>query len=296
MPKQPKKQTKSVLPVEAIIAQTAPEAFASARAEIEAVPASALAPGNLDMARAARTGLAVADTIEPLLPAMAVLADLDFRSIQNLRTYALAVLHAHDLATEGGSATAVLSVLLEEAVPLRELMLSSAEVLALAGYVSRERVVAIRSGQGHADTAADLQALGRLYRELWARVRDKVVVTRDQVERAVTLSAELNKALGVREIDDNPLVEPRNPRHLRAQAFTLFTHAYVECVRAVEYLRYHHGDSQAIVPSLYARRPRRPGNSEAADELLDPSSAVEPEPRPAPPLVSTTAADSLAAD
>jgi hypothetical protein len=249
---------------------------------------------TLDMARAARRGLAVADRIKPLHPTMAKLVDLDFRLVENMGTYALAVLHTNDLATEGGTTMAKLAVLLEEANPLRELMLSSGEVLALAGFVTRERVAAIRSGKGHADTANDLQTLGRLYHELWDRVHDKVPVTREMADRAIVLSVELGKALGGREIDEDPLVEPKDPRHVRAQAFTLFARAYDECNRAVEYLRYHHGDGGGIVPSLYPAPPRRAGggddrSEDAANDLLDAGGVDEPEPTP----VATTAADSL---
>lgn len=177
--------------------------------------------------------------------------------------------------------------LLAEATPLRELMLRGAELLALAGYVSGERVAAIRSGQGHADTADDLQALVRLYRETWGRVHDKVPVTKDMITRALTLSTELNLALGGRDLDDeDPLAERSDPAHVRAQAFTLFVRAYDECRRGVAYLRWHHGDAMAIVPSLYPRRGRRAGEpeeaandpGEAANELADASTTEEPEP------------------
>lgn len=261
-------------------APTAPVAFALVREEIEAVPAAAFVRNNLDTARAARRGLAAAERIEPLLPALARLPDFDFRIVSDLRTYALAVLHTHDLATEGSEAAAAqLAVLIEEAVPLRALMLSGAELLALAGLVSKVRVAAIRSGQGYADTAGDLQALGRLYLELWAQVKDKVPVTRAMAERAITLSAELNAALGGREIEaDDPLVEPRDPTHLQAQAFTLFARAYAECRRGVAFLRYHHGDAEAIVPSLYAKRRKGVAVVDEGDEDEDEGDAVVEEP------------------
>jgi hypothetical protein len=252
------KPTRSATPNHSILAKTAPAAFASILSEIEAVPASALRRNNLDMSRAARRGLAVAERLVPLLPELAELSKLDHHAVTSLRTRALAVLHADELVQEGGAAARThLAVLLAEATPLRELMLSTAEVLAIAGYISRERVAVIRSGKGHVDMAVDVQALGRLYRELWPRVHDKVPVTREMVERAITLSAELQEALGIREIDEEePLVEPAGPLHLRAQAFALFTQSYEECRRAVAYLRWHEGDAEVLVPSMYPRRGR----------------------------------------
>ena len=282
------KPTTSAITLPTNIARTAPEAFEAVREEIEAVSASDFVHNNLDQARAARRGIAVADRIEPLLPALALLPDFDFRAVSNLRCYALAVLYTHDLATEGGEAAAAeLAVLLQEAMPLRELMLGGAELLALAGYVSKDRVAAIRSGQGHADTAGDLLALGRMYLELWKLVKDKVPVTRAMAERAIELSADMNAVIGVREIEDeDPLAEKeRDPSYLRAQAFTLFVRAYMECRRGVAYVRCHHGDAGAIVPTLYAKRRRGEVVSDAEDEVVEdevlgPGGVEETEPSP----------------
>ena len=287
MAKKSKPTTSAPSSIDTVIAQTAPAAFASVHAEILAVPDSALLRTNLSMERAARRGLAVAERIRPLLPELAGLPDLDYHAVETMPSYALAVLHAHDLATEAPGPGTRLMELLAEATPLRELLLRGAELLALAGYVSGERVAAIRSGQGHADTADDLQALVRLYRETWGRVHDKVPVTKDMITRALTLSTELNLALGGRDLDDeDPLAERSDPAHVRAQAFTLFVRAYDECRRGVAYLRWHHGDAMAIVPSLYPRRGRRAGEpeeaandpGEAANELADASTTEEPEP------------------
>jgi hypothetical protein len=304
MTKKSKPTTSAPSPIDTVIAQTAPAAFASVRAEIQAVPASALLRTNLSMERAARRGLAVSERLRPLLPALAGLPDLDHHAVETMPSYALAVLHAHDLATEAPPPGTQLVALLQEATPLRELMLRGAELLALAGYVSGERVAAIRSGQGYADTADDLQALGRLYHETWGRVHDKVPVTKDMVARALTLSTELNVVLGGREIDDeDPLIERSNPAHVRAQAFTLFLRAYDECRRGVTYLRWHDGDAAAIVPSLYPRRGRRPGAPEeaandapeaAANDVAAASiAALERRSEPAP---ANDGIDALAAD
>jgi hypothetical protein len=294
------KPASSAAPTSTLTPQTAVAAFALARPEIVAVPASAFVPTNLDMARAARRGLAVAERVERLHPALARLDDLDFRAVSNLRCYALAVLHVQGLVEQGGEASvALLASLLAEAAPLRELMLHSAETLALAGYVSYERVAAIRAGHGHADTAGDLQALGCLYAELWDRVRDKVPITRAMVERATTLSVELNSALGVREIDDDPLVEPSDPIHLRAQAFTLFVRAYDECRRGVSYLRWHQGDALVLVPSLYVRRSRKAVANElegdTADDLADEGRSDVPELPLAPGIDGATSPAAIVA-
>jgi hypothetical protein len=267
MPKNTKPTKSASSSIAIATARTPSAAFARVLPEIQALAASEILRTNLGMERAARRGLAVAERLRPLLPELWGLPGLDAHAVEAMPEYALAVLHAHDLATEaGGAKRTQLTTLFQEAVPLREIMLCGAELLALTGYVSFERVAAIRSGQGHVDTVDDVQALGRLYLELWDRVHDKVPVTRAMVERALTLSAALHRLLGAQElVEDDPLVEPSDPVHLRAKAFTLFLRAYEECRRGVTYLRWNYRDASAIVPSLYPRRSRRTPELEEAE-------------------------------
>lgn len=276
------------VPLDPAVAEHAAEAFASVQAEIQAVPARELLPINLDLARAAGRGSAAAKRIAPLLPELEKLHGLDFRQVEWLGIYALALLHAHDLAIEGGTEVLGLAALLQEAGPLREDLLRSAELLAHFGVVTSERVAAIRSGHGHADTASDLIALGRLFDEIWDRVEERTLVTWAMVERATVLGAQLNTALAMRELAGSPLVPPTDRRHLQAQAFTLFARAYDEARRGVTFLRWREGDAHLLMPSLYPHRPRR--TSAALDERssndaeLEPTTETEREPaaRPEP--------------
>jgi hypothetical protein len=285
----------STLTLETLIDQGSQAAFDSVRKEIVAVPITALATINLDVSRAARRGLVVAERVRPLLPELSTMSHLDFKKLEKLATYALALLWAHNQAEEPDEATPPLAEVLAEAVPLRENLLLTAETLAHFGLVSRERVAFIRSGQGHADTAADLLALGRLLRETWEDIEHKVAVTREEVDRAIPLGTRLQQAIGVRESEKDPLIEPTDPRHVRAQAFTLFMSAYDECYYGVRHLRRQQGDADRIVPSLYPRRPsRKHAEADAADDLFDPGSVIEPEvgpaPQPEPVPIAETAA------
>jgi hypothetical protein len=283
-----------------VLVATAPQAFASVRAEIEAVPPHALIRINVDIPRAARCGLVAAERVEPLLADLAELRRFDVRPVRMLGIYALALLHAHDLANEGGSDLPPLSVLVAEATPLREGLLRTAELLAHYGLVSLERVAAIRRGHGHADLADDLLALGRMFDELWPHVRDKIVAKREDVDRAITVSAQLQKALAIHEAEKNPLTKHQGPRYVRAQAYALFYRAYEETRRGVAFLRWYDGDAQGIVPSLHPRRPRRPDTESSGDEASDllASSSVtdDAETTPEPERPSATASDALVAD
>jgi hypothetical protein len=254
----------------------------------------------VDVPRAVRRGLIAAQRVELLLPVMAKLPEFDVTRVVKLRTYGLAVLHTHALVVDDGKDKPSLPVLIAEAGPLREDMLRSAELLVHFGVVPAERVAKIRSGRGHADTAEDLHALGRLFHELWPRVKGRVWVTTEMIERAATLSTELQGALAEHEVEKNPLTKHASPRHVRAQAFTLFVRAYEECRRGVAFLRWYEGDARGVVPSLYPRSPRRPGEAaedDAAHGLLDPSSVIdsEPTPEPRPTPVAETSSEALVA-
>jgi len=235
----------------------AAQAFAALRDEILAVPEDDLLPVNLDIPRAAGRGALVAERIAPLIPQLSALGGLDIHRISRLGLYALALHHAHDLVNEAGTGATWLATLLTEAVPLREGMLRSAELLAYFGLFSAERVAAIRSGLGHADTADDLLALGRLFFETWPQVSGKVPITRAMVDRAPVLGTQIHKALAQREVEDSPLMVAGNRRYVQAQAFTLFAQVYDEARRGVSFLRWREGDVQRFVPSLYPSRSRR---------------------------------------
>jgi hypothetical protein len=234
----------------------AAEAFALLRDEILAIPEAELLPLNLDVQRAAGRGALAAERIAPLMPELRQLLGLDVPRVERLGLYALALHHAHDLATEAGAGQLTLQRLLEEAVPVREDMLRSAELLAHFGVFSAERVAAIRSGQGYADTADDVIALGRLFLEEWALASGRVPVTRAMVDRAPVLGTEIHKALAQREVESSPLLPSDDRRFVQAQAFTLFARVYDEARRGVTFLRWRQRDVQRFVPTLYPQRPR----------------------------------------
>lgn len=267
---------KSDTPTPILALDHAGRAFAVVEDEIRAVPEADLLTINLDIPRAAGRGALAAERIIPLLPALSGLPDLELPRVKRLGLYALALHHAYDLATEAGAGDATLRTLLEEAWPLREGMLRSAELMAHFGVFSTERVAAIRSGQGHADTADDVIALGRLFDEEWSRVTGKVPVTRAMVDRAPVLGAKLHKALAQREVEASPLVPSGDRRHVLAQAFTVFVRAYDQTRRGVTYLRWDEGDADKIVPSLYPHRPRRSGGeAEHVEDVEDVDGEVE---------------------
>jgi hypothetical protein len=162
--------------------------------------------------------------------------------------------------------------LLDEAIPLRSNLLGDAEALARRGLLEQAVVEQIRSGQGNVDIANDLVALSAVFSTNWATVSGKTAATEKEIKRAGELGPLLLAALGVREHGTAP--GPVEATDRRVRSFTLFTRAYDENRRAVFYLRWHHGDANEIVPSLYKGR----GGRGSANQTQGPPVVDEKEP------------------
>jgi hypothetical protein len=224
---------------------------------------------------AVTVALAAAPRIDPLVPAMRELAGFELEHARSLRTYAMAAWYADAVATAPDDGR--FAALLDEGIPLRRSMLVAADALADRGLLSADRVAEIRAGSGHHDTAQDLVALAELFGAHWKAIERKTAITRDEVDRAETLGAELLRAL-VERRDNTGSPELHQQR---ARAFTLFARAYDQCRRALAYLRWEHGDADEIAPSIYARRRKRSA-TEPTEEPDPPTVLEPPAPEPAP--------------
>ena len=254
--------------------------------EISAVRDEELLPVNLDVERAASIALATAAHLRPLLPVFKGLPEFDQSAPKKLRRYALAALYAHVVASEPVRDDNGFTPLLDEAIKLRELLLGTAEMLALFGLVSAERVAEIKLGSGHLDTASDLIALRALFGERWEQLRGKTPVTQEQVERAGVVGTALHEMVASRRFTGPPSPSVDDSRRLRAKAFTLLVRKYDECRRGVTFLRWQYGDADKFAPSIYIKGRRRPSTRVVEDEetpqtetpLTPPPSDVPPAP------------------
>jgi hypothetical protein len=201
---------------------------------------------------------------------------LDFDAIERLGDYTQALYYLHLMTTPGEGASAALPALLAEATPLRALLLSSAENLALFGCVSAERVAAIRSGSGHVDTAEDLGRLVRLFREGSPELIAKTPVTGGMLERAGELSFQIVAALGRRKVGTDGAGEPSRLEEHKARAFRLVVRTYDQARRGLSFLRWHEGDVDALAPSIFAGR-RRKRNAPDGEGPAGEVPPIEPE-------------------
>lgn len=239
------------------VPEEAAKAFAEAEPVLAALSPEDFAPINADIPRAVSIAVGAVPHIAKLRDGAAKLPDFDVTNIDRLGTYALAAWYAHLLALPEVQAGDLAS-LLEEARPLREDMLLSAELLAHKGFFDKDAVRGIRAGQGNLDTANDLVALAALFSADWSQVENKTPVEWSQVERAAQLGPRILVALGAREQPGAKVANPADPAERRVRAFTVFVRAYDQCRRAVTFLRWNDGDAGEIAPSLFANRgPRK---------------------------------------
>lgn len=262
----PPKTSKTANPPGAVARPGVPAEAAKALAEIEplltALSPEDFVPINTDIPRAVSIAVGALPHIAELRADAAKLPDFDIDSVDRLGTYALAAWYAHLLCLPETAQDEV-AALLEEAKPLREDVLQSAELLARKGHLDTQAVKGIRAGQGNIDTASDLVALAALFTAAWSRIEHKTTVAWPDVEKAAQLGPRILVALGARDLPSS--VKPRTapPPPIAARAFTLFTRAYDQCRRAVTCLRWNHGDADDIAPSLFAHRTGRQSAAKA---------------------------------
>lgn len=204
---------------------------------------------------------------------------LDFDELGRLRDYALALYYLHLMTTPVEGTSADLPALLAEASPLRARLLSMAETMVLFGHVAPERVAVIRSGSGHLDTAEDLGALVRLFRELDPAIASKTPVGEAMLERAGELSFQIVAAFGRRKVGSDGAGQPSRLEDDRARAFRLMVRTYDQARRALRFLRWAEGDADVLAPSIFSGRRRErgapPGEGPAGEGLLSEGLAGE---------------------
>lgn len=232
-------------------------AFARVLPEIVALPREEVRRINVNVLGAAKIALGARPKLLALRDALrAKLIDPPDWAIDKLRDYALAAVHAYARVLPHDEGDTRVRALLNEAVPLRGRLLSTASNLATFGLFDPIEIAAIREGTGHLDMVNDLLALSTLFHKGGPELLAKTPLTRADVERASELGELLIEALGLREQGTDGSGDPREAEEQLAKAYELLFRAYDECRRAITYLRWREGDADEIVPSLLQSRRR----------------------------------------
>ncbi|HEU4403899.1 MAG TPA: hypothetical protein VFS43_01190 [Polyangiaceae bacterium] len=261
------------------------QAYLWARPQIEAMPpAASFRRLTVSIPDAVTIGLGAVPNIEARMAELREHSPkYDHVRAGRLREYAYAALHAHYRVAVSSDGEARLRVLAEEAAPVRERLLRAAEWHAHDGDLDPEVVATIRQGTGYLDTANDLGQLVLLFRDAGAKLAGRTSVTEADLERASELSRELIEAVGRRRVGTDGASAPSEAEETRLKAFWLFHGVYDESRRAMADLRWHEGDADRLVPSLFLGHRRRgpsarePGEGEAPAEPSEPSEPSESE-------------------
>jgi len=243
----------------------AAEAYARLEAEIEAVPEREIREVSTDVPMAVSLALGALPEIESLIAEMGdVFKKPPIAEIERLRDRAMALLFAHILWAP--RATKVIEQELEEARVEREQLLAAADAHVKFGHIDARSVEAIREGSGHLDRANDLIALAALFWANWDAIKNKTMVTEEQLERASTLGTFLVAELGAKVLGLGAAAQRAALGKRRHKAFTLFIEDYDEIRAAIQYVRRKDGDADAFAPSLYRRTRSKTTAAESGDE------------------------------
>lgn len=211
--------------------------------------------------------------------------ELDLAAIKKLEVYAYALTFAHARFLGTGEATNELQLAVEQGSRLRELLLADANTLAGRGFIEPTRLKQLQGGVGFNNIATDLTILSAVLKDSWEKIQGKTAVTLAEIEQALVLGQEIIAAVGLRA--QGPMTVA-SATDLRIRAFTLLARQYDKVRRAVSFIRWDHGDTDKIAPSLYAGRG---GRRRQPDEPVNPTPpvVVPPPPPPGPHPAATSA-------
>jgi hypothetical protein len=242
--------------------------------EVRAVTNNRLEPVNIDIWSVVTRGLCVSEIVAPLREEVARLPGFNIAVFDRLPSYTYALMTIHSRCVRRPSKANV-SESAGKVMSTRDRLLTD-----LAAAKKRQLIVGtMRADFGgnrtYLELASDLAALVMIFRNHWTKLEGKTAISLIELAEAQLLSVRFLKEIAFRS---QPIIDARAQKHLRAQAFTVFVHAYEEVRRAVSYLRWSMRDK--LVPSLYAGRckgrwqPRAPQSQSEHATLLSTTASL----------------------
>lgn len=241
--------------------------------ELEKLDKDELASVNLEIPSVLTSVLGSISEIRKLRePAAKALPGFDLKLFDEIEERALAMGYAHSRHAAASLPVLPVQELSDRVVKMRDMLATDCAALAKRGLVDGQRLSALKGPLGYKNQGFDLLVLVAMMREGWARIQGKSAVSAAELDEAETLADQLLTAVGERE--QLPAASAAT-LEIRQRAYTLFIRAYDELRRVAEFLRWHEGDADEYVPSLYAGKKRR--GSEVATEGQETSpTAVTP--------------------
>jgi hypothetical protein len=278
------------------------QAFEELAPSIAAVPTASLLPINVDVPTAVTTALAAASKVTAMEPELAkVLPAANHNQGRKVRAAALALMHTHVAHQVFVQPQEEFQTQLGRSQELRTKFHADISAAIARGVIDPKAIDDYRGTVGYKVVANDLMITTQVVRAHWKSLAGHTFITEEELAEAETLVARFLTNIGQR--DQAPL-RTSEASLTRQRAFTLFVTTYAEARRAVQYLRFHEGDAESFVPSLYAgrgnanhRRAEEDGEQEPeAEPAATPAEvAVEPSPVLAPAASAPAGAEPIPA-
>jgi hypothetical protein len=272
------------------------EAYERVLPEIQALKPEELAQVNIDIPGTVTKVLGALPRIRSMRDQITThLPTFNIRRFDALEDYLLAMGQAHSDTSAVDTVPEGLPALNERVTKRRDLFLSIGRTLVLWELLKPEQIAPFRGVTGYRLVAFELTGLSRVFLKQWDLVEERSGLRRPELDDADQLGLRMLSAVGERE--EGPATSAEAVQ-VRQRAFTLFWNAYDDATRAVDHLRWHEGDADTIIPSLYPGRPRKakvtpdapatePGTPAGHTAPATPAAPAAPAPPAATPAAPT---------
>jgi hypothetical protein len=242
-------------------------------AELAALPETDIVMPNVDVSASSGLALSAWSSFAPYLPEIARMAHVDVALIQKIPDYAWALKFWNSATLYEAAPSPALTALADRGYAIRQRLLDDLEALAGHGFLEATLLSKFAGTTSHQKLSDDLLGLAKLVPERWDVILGRSAITLEAVAEASDVGAKLAVAVGGRDRTPGAIAHAQAQR---LRAYTLFMRAYDEARRAISFLRWHEGDDDKILPSLFATKktPRRRQEAEAstADVPVAPTS------------------------
>lgn len=229
--------------------------------ELAALAEADLAVPNIDVSAAAGVALSVWPSFSEYLPQIERSPDIDVALIRKIPDYAWTLKFWNSATLYEAAPSPALAALADKGYAIRERLLADLGALAGHGYLESTLLTKFAGTSSHQKLSDDLLGLAKLVPERWDVIQGRSAITLDAATEASDVGAKLAIAVGGRDRTPAAIAHAQKQR---LRAYTLFVRAYDEARRAIGFLRWHEGDGDAILPSVFTvkRSARRRGESE----------------------------------
>ena len=250
--------------------------------ELTAIARERLQVVNFDIPTAFTKALGAESYLSGFREQVAALPGFDITQFDRLTQYAMAMMHAHLQYRAALKRPEHVDAQLISANKWGKILQAEIRSLLARDCLPAHVLRVLKQRRGHLGTASNLLTMVALLRRHWASIAGKTALSGAELLQAEQIGEQLVFALSSRK---QPLRDLKQLAEARQRAFTLFSRAYSQVRRALQYWCWETDQAERLLPTLYPRHARR-GRSKVAGITTEPTSDVEK--LPAEPVPSKT--------